>query len=297
MVERVITDTKFFFTRQDGRTLNMGEGEAFKVYSVKGLGIGELDRKTTGSALQDGELWLGSRIMNRSMEIRTEWLDANQRAAFVDFFQHNTRLNLRLLFNGSNYYASCVLEEPYEMEEHEGNLYDTSGIVLYLYFDDPYFYSDTSYRYAIGARVEPNFRFYTTETAYRHHEDAVNIRYFGILGEPQEYRVFNPNSTPNGIEARISTNGMVVNPSIINLTTGRHIQIRTTMLPGDEIYINTQSGLVAVTKNGKDAKRDLSFQSHMIQVVPGENILFFNADSGAQVGICEISFRAKAVAL
>lgn len=207
MSRRIISDTKLFFSRADGNTLAMGEGEEFEIYSIRGLGIGEIDRQTTGNALYDGELWLASRVLNRVLEVQSEWATAYQRARFTDFFQHNMRLDVRVRFNGSDYYGSCVLSERYEHDEEAGGwLYGGDIVTLYLYFDDPHLYTNILYRYAIGYGSQGNTKLYTDPVDYERviPPGAGYIHVFSTFSEAQEYVINNPSSTPNGIQAVIT---------------------------------------------------------------------------------------------
>lgn len=299
MSARVVTNTLVHLTRQDGQTLSLGEGQQFEIYNITGLGIGEVELDTTGNALMDGETWLGSRIINRVVEIESEWHTSGHRSVFTDFFQHNMRYDAEIVFNGTSYYGWCVLREAYDAEKHGGRLYSGSDIDVALYFPDPYFYTDTVYRYQIGYGTANNFLFYTEP---EQHVIAFPpgpglIHYFSLFREAQEYMVTNPSSTPNGIEAMIVATGEVINPGIRNITTGLFIQFRVTLVPGDELYINTQRGFIQATRNGQDIMRYLTLQSRMIQVNAGVNILLFDPDQGSSNAACEITFRGKLAAL
>lgn len=279
--DRIIENTKIYLTRQDGATLAFGEGEKFEIYEISGLGIGEVEKETAGSALNDGELWLGSKVTSRVIDITTRWDTASGRAAFMDFFQHNMRFDARIVFNGEDYHGSCLLDESYNAEDHKGRLYVGSDIELSLYFDDPYFYTATLYDYQIGFPVDGYFNFYTLP---EQHEIAVppmtGYEYiFSLLTETQEYAVGNPSSASNGILAEITALGNIRNPILRNLTTDMELKLGRpglplNLVPGDVLMINTQQRFVAATLNGVDVlQRYLTIGSRMAQVQPGLNYL------------------------
>ncbi|SBV92058.1 hypothetical protein KL86DPRO_10296 [uncultured delta proteobacterium] len=81
--------------------------------------------------------------------------------------------------------------------------------------------------------------------------------------------------------------------SIRNVTTGMFMQFLLTMVPGDVLYINTQSGFIKAALNGADVLKKLTLQSRMVQVESGNNTLLFEPDQGADRAGCEISFRGK----
>lgn len=303
--DRIIKNTKIYLTRQDGATLAFGEGEKFEIYEISGLGIGEVEKETAGSALNDGELWLGSKVTHRILDITTRWDTASYRATFMDFFQHNMRFDARILFNGDEFSGSCLLDEAYNAEDHKGRLYVGSDIELSLYFDDPYFYTGTLYDYQIGFPEEGYFNFYTLP---EQHEIAVppmtGYEYiFSLITEAREYAVTNPSSTANGIQAEIIALGKIRNPILRNLTTGLELKLGRPglpldLVPGDVLLINTQQRFVAATLNGVDVlQRYLTIGSRMAQVQPGLNYLMFDADEGGNMAECRITFRGKVLAL
>ena len=300
-MKRVISNTKHFITRADGAVLGFGEGEDFEIYNITGLGIGEIEKETVGNALMDGEMWLGSRVLNRVVEIESEWSGADKRGQFVDFFQHNVRVEVELLFNDSRYFGSCVLHEADAAEKDGGNLYSGSDIELALFFDDPHLYTETVYRYQIGFDNSYTALFYTRPAQHPavipQYPSAALNHYFSIAQDAREYAITNPSSTPNGIEASVRASGVVVNPRITNVTTGLYLQFNLTMRPDDLLYVNTQIGFIKATLNGEDVLRHLTMPSRMVQVTGGRNVLMFNPDQGADRARCEILFRGKVLAV
>ena len=296
---RIVANTIIHLTRNDGVKLSFGEGQLFEIYKIIGLGIGEVEKETVGNALMDGELWIGSRVLNRVIEIESEWHTVDQRSFFTDFFQHNTKFAVEVIYNDSRYFGSCVLHEAYSAEDHGGSLYNGSEIEIALFFPDPYLYTETIYRYQIGHDTTLNKLFYNYP---EQHSIAFPPRtglayYFGIFREAQEYTINNPSSSENGFEATITASGQVVNPGVTNITTGLSLQFALTMTPDDVLYINTQLGFVTATLNGINVLRYLTMASRMIQLRPGRNTLLFSPDQGSSLASCEISFRGKVVAL
>jgi|GEM_PF-1424724 len=296
---RIVTNTIIHLMRADGAKLSFGEGQRFEIYSIKGLGIGEVEKETVGNALMDGELWLGSRVLNRVIEIESEWHTADRRSMFTDFFQHNTKFAVEVVYNGSRYFGSCVLHEAYDAEDHGGSLYSGSEIEISLFFPDPYLYTETVYQYQIGHDTTFNKFFYNYP---EQHSIAFPLRtgfsyFFSVFREAQEYTINNPSSSENGFEASVRASGQVVNPGITNVTTGLSLQFALTMVPDDVLYVNTQLGFVTATLNGVNVLRYLTMASRMIQLQPGSNTLIFAPDQGSSLASCEISFRGKVVAL
>lgn len=303
--ERVVQNTKLFLTREDGATLALGEGEDFEIYNISGLGLGELSKETSGSALSDGEVWLGSKLLHRVLDITTRWDTALERRAFMDFFQHNMRFDVRVLFNDENYFGSCLLNEAYEAEDHKGRLFAGSYIELSLYFDDPYLYTDTLYTYHIGFPDRPFFNFYTQP---EQHYIAVPpgagyIHIFSLIVAARQVTINNPSSTANGILAEITVRGVVRNPILRNETTGMYIKLGRptlplTLEPGDILLINTQQRFVAATLNGVDILQQyLTIGSRMIQLQAGPNLIKVDADLGPEQLSCKVTFRGKVLAL
>lgn len=99
-------------------------------------------------------------------------------------------------------------------------------------------------------------------------------------------RVVDNNSTTSiGIQMTIAAEDVVVNPSIMNVTTGEVLKLLCTMLPGDEIVITTRQGEIDVVlyRGGKETDYNYTVDEEnegYIQLETGRNHINYTADSG-----------------
>lgn len=294
-MNRIITNTLIYLTSDiTGETVSFGEDCDFDIYDIKGLDIGDIEKEVAGNALNDGSIHLGSRISQRTLDIKSEWLTLHQRTKFKDFFNHKAKFDVKIIFNGANYYGTCVLNESYNTEDNNGSLYSGSQIELSLLFPDPYLYTDVKYSHSIGYEEAPMFWF--SKFIEDFHTETGGV--FGIIQEPNVYIINNPNSTPNGVEITIkATNVDLVNPIITNQTTGKYTKLLLTVEPDDILFINTQLGKVECKLNGADVIKFLAVGSDLIQVINGDNNLIVSADTGGQTAYVKVEFRQRIIAL
>lgn len=293
---RIISNTNIYLTSSlTNTTLSFGEGGLFPINEIKGLDIGEIEKETAANALNDGSIFLGSRVTERVLTIKSEWGTAAERKTFKDFFNHRAKFATTIVFDGRNYYGSCVLSKPYETENNDGNLYSGAEIELELYFPDPYLFTDNVYDYSIGYWECTKFWFSKTITKYLDYNPQGT---FAVIQEPAIYTINNPNSSENGIEVRmLSAYSPIVKPKIFNLTTGKYMEFDITVPTGSLLYINTQMGYIEAKMDNIDILRYLTMGSDLIQVSSGTNQLLVSANAGAGVAECNVTFRERIIAL
>ena len=87
----------------------------------------------------------------------------------------------------------------------------------------------------------------------------------------------------------------ISNPYLLNIVTGEHILINCDLKLNDELVIDTNFGHKTVTLNGEENylyKMDLD--SDFLQLHPGENYLFYDAQTEQENGIeVSIEFSTK----
>lgn len=97
--------------------------------------------------------------------------------------------------------------------------------------------------------------------------------------------VDNESTTPIGIQMTILAEDVVVNPSVMNVTTGEVLKLLCTMLPGDEIVITTRQGEIDVVllRGAKEIDYNYTVDEEnegYIQLETGRNYINYTADSG-----------------
>lgn len=84
-----------------------------------------------------------------------------------------------------------------------------------------------------------------------------------------------------GMIIHIIALGNVTNP-VIYKADGSYIGVNTTMVKGDEIIINTNSGKKAITKNGTNILSKIKSGSTFLQLDTGDNELTIDSDGGTE---------------
>lgn len=162
----------------------------------------------------------------------------------------------------------------------EGVEVDDEGIirpaVISLICTDPYFKDDEATHIEM-ANWEECFEF-PCEIP----EDGME---FGVRSKETIKVVDNNSTTSIGIQMTIIADDVVVNPLIMNTTTGETLKLLCTMLPDDQIVITTEQGNIDVVLYRGGEKIDYNYtvdeeNEGYIQLEPGRNYISYTADAG-----------------
>ncbi|MBP3415302.1 MAG: phage tail family protein [Clostridia bacterium] len=102
----------------------------------------------------------------------------------------------------------------------------------------------------------------------------------GYLLLAANLRIENSGNTNAGIVAKLVFTGPVTNPKIINLVTGEYIRLINAFEAGDELIISTATKNKYVKCNGTNCIHKVDRSSVFFSLIPGENVIGYNADSG-----------------
>lgn len=95
----------------------------------------------------------------------------------------------------------------------------------------------------------------------------------------------NPGDLETGLVIRFSCTAPVTNPSLLNVVTREYVKIYKTLTPGEVIEVSTLSGGKYVKGYVKGAEYNYfnywDLDSSWLQMQAGENVLKYDADSGA----------------
>ena len=138
----------------------------------------------------------------------------------------------------------------------------------------------------------PNPYMLDINTYYRNMAGVAGKFYFPLAIPPsgfvasvremqQEAAIQNPGDTEVGLKIKfIAKRGSVVNPKIINLSSGDYFRVVKTMNRGDVLTVTTVAGSKRVELNGVNAIQYIDRESAFFWLAPGENILKYDADDG-----------------
>ena len=121
---------------------------------------------------------------------------------------------------------------------------------------------------------------------------------FGKLMETKFMNVFNNGQVPVPYTATFTAKGEVVNPKIINATTGKFLIIKKTLVGGERLVVQITHDRTYVTSNvDGDCRGALSLSSNMFELDVGDNVLKPEAESGLNNMQVNIDFAIEIVGI
>ena len=96
------------------------------------------------------------------------------------------------------------------------------------------------------------------------------------------------NSGSESAFAKFTINGAVINPRITNKTTGKFIEVQTTLLFGESLTIEMKSTGESVTKGSADYYEFVD--GEIFKIAPGSNILSFTANQYSETALLTVEF-------
>lgn len=248
--------TEFFLLSLDG------------VYSVKNA------VKTTQNATTDGSSYEGEGLEERNIVITVQ-----MRRNYQENRDHLSRV-FKKGAQGTFYHTEDgetrkikYYVESLEVEE-KGIL---RAATISLKCPDPY-YKDEEATHIEMASWESGFEF-----AIEIPEEGME---FGTRSKETIKVVDNYSTTAIGIQMTIIAEDTVVNPSIMNVTTGETLKLLCTMLPGDQIVITTEQGNIDVVLYRGGEEYDYNYtvdedNEGYVQLETGRNYINYTADNGS----------------
>lgn len=121
---------------------------------------------------------------------------------------------------------------------------------------------------------------------------------FGKFMETKFMNVFNNGQVPVPYTATFTAKGEVVNPQIINATTGKYLLIKKTLVGGERLVVQITHDRTHVTSNiDGDCRGALSLSSNMFELDVGDNVLKPEAESGLSNMQVNIDFAIEIVGI
>lgn len=150
--------------------------------------------------------------------------------------------------------------------------------VISLICPDPYFKDDTATHIEM-ASWESGFEFPC--------EIQESGMEFGTRSKETIKVVDNNSTTAIGIQMTIIAEDVVINPSIMNVTTGETLKLLCTMQPDDQIVITTEQGNIDVILFRGGEKIDYNYtvdeeNEGYVQLETGRNYINYTADEGGE---------------
>ena len=282
------------YVNERGDTLSFCTASQYHVNvskDVSGLSDIENDIFSINSMGQDGETFIGSRIEARPIEIVGHIKERNKDRAHRLRRRMNSILNpqftghlvfefgdVRRVINCTVAAAPKFIPQPI-----------FGQFVLQLSCLNPFWREDMETRQDI-ATWSGGFEFpidredppQGLEIAIDPENPTIPTWEIGWREPSLIVNVFNGGDVRAGMRIDFRALGFLVNPTLLNVVTGKFIRINTEMQAGDVITVNTAWGEKSVTLRRagveSDAFRFLDPDSSYLQLAVGDNIFNYDAD-------------------
>lgn len=262
------------------------------ITDISGIGPGKADINVTELTSSDGSLHNSSRLGTRNIVMTLRFMFAPDietvRQKTYRFFPIKKELTLTFETDNRSCYITGYVEsnEPVIFEENE---YTQISIVC----PDPYFYSlraDSTVFSGVVSMFEFPF-----SNEVQNNEETERFLIMSDLQFETEQTVYYSGESEIGMTIRIRAIGTVENLTIFNTRTREFIKLDTdklqqitgsVIIAGDEITICTVKGKksIRLLRDGVTTNilNCMTKDSSWIQLVKGDNILAYTADSGAE---------------
>jgi hypothetical protein len=263
------------------------------VENITGLGPGKADVNVTELTSSDGSLYNSARLGTRNITMLLRFMFAPDietvRQKTYKYFP--IKKYLTLTFETDN--RSCYITGY--VESNEPVIFDKSEYTqISIICPDPYFYSlraDSTVFSGVVSMFEFPFSNEVTDN-----EETERFLIMSDLQFESEQTVYYSGESEIGMTIRIRAIGTVENLTIYNTGTREFIKIDTDkmeqitgqpIIEGDEITICTVKGKksIALLRDGATTNilNCMAKDSSWIQLVKGDNVLAYTADSGAEM--------------
>lgn len=262
------------------------------ITDITGIGPGKADINVTELTSSDGSLHNSSRLGTRNIVMTLRFMFAPDietvRQKSYKYFPIKKELILTFETDNRSCYITGYVEsnEPVIFEENE---YTQISIVC----PDPYFYSlraDSTVFSGVVSMFEFPF-----SNEVQNNEETERFLIMSDLQFETEQTVYYSGESEIGMTIRIRAIGTVENLTIFNTRTREFIKLDTdklqqitgsVIIAGDEITICTVKGKksIRLLRDGVTTNilNCMTKDSSWIQLVKGDNILAYTADSGAE---------------
>ena len=267
--------------------LRSPEPSGFFIRGIDGLGPPKAVINTTDALSLDGSLFNSARLTSRNIVFKLGFLESptieHTRRESYRFFPLKKSIDIEIETDIRTYKTSGYVEsnEPDIFSSDEGS-------IISVICPNPYFY-DPATTVIFFSHTDSGFEF-----PWANNSLTEKLLVFGNITSDLETTVFYSGDSEIGIILNIHAAGSVVNLKIFNLTTRQTMEIDHDILValtgfgiinGDDIKITTIRGQksVILTRGGIDINilNALTPESEWFTIEKGDNIFFYEADSGA----------------
>lgn len=270
---------KVIFKNNMGQSITLSNTRPFILEKIQNTGGVKSTLITTKAPYQDGKSYHGSVIEDRIIPITGAIVGENQKDIDIKkkelckIFNNKCYGELIYINNAGEYKIKCVVESSPVFNEKIGTI---QKFLIQLYCPSPY-WSDIEENKTEIALWSSDFEF------------PIEIPEEGInLGHRESNLIVNINNTGDvecGLRAELKALATVKNPSIFNIETREFIKVKKSLHAGDILIISTEFANKKVELLRGNGLREnvfnyIDLNSDFFQLVPGENLLRYDAEEG-----------------
>jgi phage-related protein len=257
--------------------IEIGRDKRYGLVGIEGIESSTYDIQSVNTAGYDGEIVNRKRILGRVITIdadyRNQALAHMEREYLIHFFNPKEKGQLVVDYMGVrrkiNFYLRSFLC-PRE------NINQRLKFAVILYCPNPYFQDINQYRENIAGKLPLFTSRFAIPKGKRFTMSAKQFR--------PAVSVTNKGDKEVGLEIELRARGRVINPCIMNLTTGEQIKLMMTVEAGEIVKISTVEGnksiLLERQREITNINNLLDRTSTFFYLRKGENIIKFSADDG-----------------
>ncbi|MBN2796236.1 MAG: phage tail family protein [Clostridia bacterium] len=273
-------------TSENGSSISIGQTNPYMLQVLEGTGIPDSTKESVKSPNQDGSTHIQTLLEDREIELEFGILESDFPTLFnlkeVVCRTLNPKYALTIVYDYPGGSKKIIGRLSGPVEFPEGDMLGYQKAICTIECADPY-WTDlelTGEKLAVSA---PYFRFplrFIPNTMFSVIQNkTIVIENMGHVSTPVWIKFFGP----------------ALNPVVTNLTTGEFMKINKELLPGEVLEINTALGNKSVMINGVNAFGFIDLDSDFFYLVPGENTLTYDAESGSESAEVIINYNNRYV--
>lgn len=270
---------RLIFTNNRGRSIELKNSGPFLLTKIGGTGSPKTTLLTSKAPNQDGKSYHGSLLEERILPIEGAIEGDSiedvyrKRKELCSMFNPKVPGTLTYINDFGEYKIDCVIEDSPVFKERTANIQD---FLIQVYCPKPYWLNIEEYKEEIAAWIgDLEFDLEISEEGmqFGHRENSVIVN------------VNNIGDVKCGMRIELTALATVVNPSLLNVNTQEFIKVKRTLTAGDKLVISTYfaNKRVELIKNGitTNVFNYIDLNSTFLQLEVGDNLLRYDADSGA----------------
>lgn len=275
------------YSNEQGENVTLGQVGPFFLAAIDGTSAVKHIVSTFKAPNQDGGVFVSGSLDMRNivMEGRILARAINEayvlRKRLIDIF--NPKHKGRLIFKGLS--IPCIVEEA---PVFKADIHKAPAFFISLLCTSPYFETVEEIKKLL-AGWHPNFSFELEIPI----EEGIQM---GYREESLIIAVENTGSVPCGATFEFVAQGVVEDPLLIDVVTGRFIKLNRVMQPGEIVTVTTHFAhkkVMSSLEGGMNAFPSLDEDSDFLQLDVGTNLLRYDAETNLNNLEVNVYFRPQ----